>query len=469
MSSFQTTPNQLSIDGLENNLLLNAINSPQKIEFVWDLSNGYNLIEMLAFLKGSKSRAVNGLGGMIQKPIMGTNRVIAQVKSTSIDAFGNLVVVLTDPNYSLFREKQVVLDGTPASNAGRCIASAAGTITLEPDAAVKAAGGWAVVTSAFPAGGFALAAWDNSGFYDSHAPKPMFEEPFYITDCISAKRASLPLRLADFFSTYTTYEGGFWANGQEMLTYRDTKRQSVRESYFSKFGTLNSSLEGQINYPMGLRQATMDQFRGGYYTNYSAPLTQADWDNWITTIADLQTISTGGNTTLNICMGRYFLEAVQKFTAPYIQFGGNTNTFGGTTVKGLDVRTYSYGGITANLFLDPVLNDIASYPTGSAISGVTGTIRQNTAFVIDTAMYEAAAGGGMLPAIEELYWQELGQSEIFAYEPGLIGNRGGAKSGVFSLANVLATNDSPSAQLHILKMSSMSFIANRGGWIEPSK
>lgn len=463
----QPTPNQLSIDGLEQNILLNAINSPQKVEFTWDVSNGYNLIELLMYLRPRNSRAVNGMGGAIQKPIMGTNRVIAEVATRTV-TLGNLVLTFTDASYNLFRLKQAVIDGTPASNTGRVIAAGPGTVTLEPDAAITAAGGWAAVTTSFPVGGFALAAYDNSGFYDSHAPQPLFQTPFMVTDLVAAMRQSLPLRLADFFATYTKYNGGFWANGQEMLTYKDLKNQIIRRDYFSKFGTTQSNLEGVVNWPMGFRQAIMDSNRGGFYTNYTNPLAQADWDNWLTSVADLQAISTGGNATLNICVGRYFLERVQSFTAPYIQFGGSMNTFGGSSVKGLDVRTYSYGGITANLFLDPVLNDIASYPTGSTIPGITGTIRQNTAFALDLNDYEPAGGGGMLPSLESLYWQELGQETIFAYEPGLIGNRAGSTSGVFSLANVLATNDSPSAQLHILDMSSKSLIASRCGWIEPA-
>lgn len=465
--SLQPTPNQLSVDGLQNNLLLNAINSPDKIPFTWDISNHYNLIEMLIYLKGRKPRPVSGTGGAIQKPIMGISRVIAQVLTRTLNADGTLTLTFTNTTYNLFRLKQVCLDGTPSSNAGRCIATAPGTITLEPDGAISAAGGYAVVTSAFPVGGYVLAAWDNSGFYDSAATQSMYETPFYVTDLVATHRESLTLRLADFFKTYTTYDGGFWANGQEMFAYNRMNQAKIRNWYFSKFGTFQSGNEGTVNYSMGIRQAVMDQYRGGYYQNFTNPLTQNDWENWLTTTADLQSIS-GGDTTLNICMGREMLRRIQSFTAPYIQFGGNTNTFGGSSVKGLDVRNYSYAGINANLYLDPVLNDIPSYPTGSAIAGVVGTIRQNTCFAIDLADYQPAGGGGVLPAFEELYWQELGQSTIFGYEPGLIGMSQKMGSDIFSKASTLATNDSPSAKLHIFDMSGPSLIANRCGWLEPA-
>ena len=467
-----TTPNQLSIDGLESNALLNAINSPDKIPFTWLVDNEYNVIEMLMYVKGKKSRPVSGLNGLVQKPIMGVSRVIAQVATATVVG-SNLVVTFTDPTYNLFRLKDAVLDSTPSANTGRVIVTAPGTITMEPDAAIFAAGGWNTALH-FPVNGYALSAYNVSGFQDSEATTSITEQPYYVTDSVSTMRDQLTLRTADFFKTYTKWKGtDFWANGQELVLWRRFNRQKINRWYFGSGGgtaatmSFNSGLEGQVNYTMGIRKGIMDQYRGGYYLPYNNALTQDQWGNWLTTVADLQSITGNGTTKLTILLGREILKRIQSFTAPYIQFGGNTNTFGGSSVKGLNVYEYSYGGVVADLILDPVLNDVPSYPTGSSIPGVIGTIRQNTAMAIDFGDYASADGSGMLPAIEEIYWDAMGQQTVFAYNPGLLG---GSKSnnGVFSMAQSFATNGSPAQTLYLFEMSGLSGVYSRCGLLEPA-
>ncbi len=467
-SSTQPTPNQLSVDGLENNVVLNAINSPDKIPFTWDVSNGYNAIEMLMYVKGKKSRPVNGYGGVIQKPIMGTSRVIAEVAATpTVDSAGNLVVLFVDSSYNLFRLKRAVIDSTPSANTGRVIASGPGTITLEPSPAIVSAGGWNTSLH-FPVNSYALDAYDVSGFWDSEASHPLFETPFFVTDYVSTTRDFLPLKDTDFFATYTQWKNSqFWANGQETYMWKRFSMSKINRWYWGPGGgSFNSGLEGQVNYVNGIRKTVMDQYRGGNYVGYTSVLTQAQWENWLTDTADLQ-VQMGGDQKLTLLVGRQMWKRVQSFTAPYIQYGGNTNTFGGMKVKGLNVREYNYGGVVADIILDPVLNDVASYVQGSAIPGVTGTIRANTAIALDLNDYDAADGSGSLAAFEELYWDFNGNQTIFAYEPGLLGGAN-SNNGVFNMAKSVASNGSPVQKLHLYEKTGTSLIANRCGWLEPA-
>lgn len=465
-ASLQPTPNQLSIDGLQNNALLNGLNSPDKIPFTWELTN-YNTIDMLMYVKGKKSRSVNGVGGFVQKPIIGVSRVIQQV-ATAVVVGSNLVVTFTDPTYDKFRLKQVTLDGTPAKNSGRVISSSAGTVTLEPSPSIVAVGGWNP-TIHYPVGTYILAAYDNSGFQDSLGTQPLYNVPYYVTDAVATMRESLPLKISDFFATYAKWKDSpYWANGQEMFMYQNFNRGKINRDYFGDgAGSFNSGIEGTVNYTLGFRKAIMDQYRGGYYQSYTSVLTQTQWDNWLTTVADLQAIASGGETMLTLLMGREFLKTIQGFTAPYVQFSGIRNTFGGAEVKGLNVYDYAYGGVVAKLIIDPVLNDIPSYPTGSSIAGVTGTITQNTCMALDFGDYPSPDGGGMLPAIEDLYWDMAGASTIFAYEPGLLGG-GAGKNGFFNSGTNIAVGASPTQKLHLFEMSGKSIMASRCGWIEPA-
>ncbi len=353
-SSTQPTPNQLSVDGLEDNVLLNAINSPDKIPFTWDISNGYNVIEMLMYVKGKKSRPVNGFGGIIQKPIMGTSRVIAQVLTPTVNSAGNLVLTFVDSSYKLFRLKRAVIDGTPSANTGRVIATAPGTITLEPSPDIVAQGGWNTAIH-FPAGSYALDAYDVSGFWDSEASYPLFEIPVFVTDMVSTTRGFLPLKDSDFFATYTKWKDSpFWANGQETFMWRQFSRDKINRWYWGPgVGTFSSTIEGDVNYVLGLRKTVMDQYRGGNYVGYTSVLSQSQWESWLTNTADLQVQLGGGDQRLTILVGRQLWKRVQSFTAPYIQYSGINNTLRqvGTSLGSAIIGAVLLSSLTANLVL----------------------------------------------------------------------------------------------------------------------
>ncbi len=250
--------------------------------------------------------------------------------------------------------------------------------------------------------------------------------------------------------------------------WRQFSRDKINRWYWGPgVGTFSSTIEGDVNYVLGLRKTVMDQYRGGNYVGYTSVLSQSQWESWLTNTADLQVQLGGGDQRLTILVGRQLWKRVQSFTAPYIQYSGINNTFGGSKVKGLNVREYSYGGVVADIILDPVLNDVASYVQGSSIPGVTGTIRANTAIALDLGDYPAPDNSGMLASLEELYWDYNGNQTIFAYEPGLLGGAS-SNNGMFNMAKSMASNGSPVQKLHLYEKTGTSFIMNRCGWLEPA-
>lgn len=461
--SVTTTPNQLSGLGFENNLVLNGINSPEKTPLVYDLSNGYNTLEMLMYLKGQKSTKITGMDGKISKPVIGVSRVVAQVASRSVVNVVNVQVNFTDPNYNLFRLGETVTDGTAANNLGRVIATAPGYIVLEPVGDVAAAGGFGTVTTAFAANTYALSAFNSSGNRLSTGTTSLYETPYYVDDYTAVIRESIQISSRDMFQTYAKVQqkDGFWWSAQDKMAINRFIRQKCNRAYLSQGGTIASSTyQGEVNYTVGLKKAIQDPIRGGVYQPLVNPMTQGDFENFIARISDNQAQS---NNRLTLLMGRGALRQIQNFTTPFIQFGGDTNTFGGKEVKGLDVKRYSVAGIDCDFILDPVLNDTFSYPAPTGVPGVTyGTRFQHTMIALDLTDYEAIGSGTMLSAIEQIHFRDT----IYGYVPGLIGNDNINASNVFTSGQIFAANDRDGVTLHLYEDSGWSFIANRMGWME---
>lgn len=451
-----TTPNQLSNVDFANNLVLNGINSPDKTKLVYDLSNGYNLLEMLMYLKGRQSRQVTGKDGVISKPVMGVSRVIAQVASNA--AVGsNLQVNFVDTTYDLFRLGETVFDSSASQNMGRVVSKGLGFIVLEPHPSV---GTW-VTGSHFTAGMYAFGGFNSSGDRLSGGTTSIYETPFYVDDRTAIIRESISIARRDMFQTYVNFAGDFWWSGQDELAIRRFARQKTWRKYFSKEGVLNSAYQGTTSYTGGMKWAIQDPVRGGVYRPLTSPMTQADFENFIADISDRQA---SASTRHTILMGRGALRQIQGFTSPLIIPSGQHNTFGGSSVKGLDVRSYSIAGIEVDFILDPVLNDKFSFPAASTISGITyGTRMQHTMIAVDLSDYEAV-GGGMLPAIEDIHFGD--EQTIYGYEAGLIGNNKSMPSNVLTSGRIFATNDKDAVTLHIYEDSGCSIIANRMGWME---
>tara|TARA_R110000765_G_scaffold239007_1_gene341651 strand:- start:53 stop:553 length:501 start_codon:yes stop_codon:yes gene_type:complete len=111
-------------------------------------------------------------------------------------------------------------------------------------------------------------------------------------------------------------------------------------------------------------------------------------------------------------MGRGMMQHIQRtFTDGYIVNAGSMNTFGGSEVKGIDVRTYAIAGVEVAMVELPVLNDTEFFPELTSVSGLSNPYRQqHTLFALDLDPIEVK-GGGLAPAIEKIY---RGPSEFYA-------------------------------------------------------
>lgn len=452
------TPNQLSTLDFANNLLLNGLNMDDKSKMVYDFSGGYNVLDFL-ITRGAKTRQIDGEDGVFQKPIMGRSQVIAQVASTVVVG-PNLQVTFTDPTYDNFRVQETVTDGTAAMNQGRVVAKGPGFIVLEPAPPITT---WDTALH-FVAGSNALAIFVSAGNRGSTGVQSLYEQPFYVRNQTSIIRESVELFRRDMFKTWVEASGKYWYSAQDMITAQRYARSLDFKALWSNFGQIaNSSVGGAVNYSMGLKASIQDPNRGGIYQALTNPMTQNNFENWIGKIADRQAVQ---NVDINILCGRGFLNRIQSFTTPFIQFAGKNNTFGGESVKGLDVRQYAINGINVNFVMMPLLNDIEKFPTLSTIAGVNPTYSRMayTAIALDTSTYDAVGGGGNLPAMEKVYFGS--QETIYGYIPGLIGQGATSASSVFTDGKIFAANDRDAVNLQIYSDCAYDFMSYRMGWLE---
>jgi hypothetical protein len=440
------TPNQFSNADFNTNLLLNALNMDDKSAKVYDFSGGYNVIDLLA-TRNAPSRQIVGLDGVFQKPILGRSQIVAQVATTAVVG-SNLQVNWTDPNYDLFRTTMSILDGTANMNIGRVVSHGPGFVVLEPGAGIAA---WNPAIH-FIAGSYAIEAWQSSANRLSDGVASQYEYPVYVKNQTAICRENVQLARRDMSQTWVKYKGDFWYSAQDMIMAQRYAREMEISALFSQFGTINSSLGGTVNYSMGLKASIKDPLRGGIYLGLSNAMTQQQFEDWIGQLADRQSAQ---HVELNLLMGRGAMNLIQQFSQKYIITAGINNTFGGATVKGIDIKTYSINGITCNFIMLPLFNDREKFPTQTTVPGLSNYTRMQ---------YTIVALGGSLPAVEKCYF---GNDEmIYYYTPGVIGSslKGGS---MFKTGNpFLAANDKDGVTFGMYSDIAYDFMSYRMGWLE---
>lgn len=455
------TPNQISNLPFENNLVLNSLNKDDKTAMVYDLSNGYNTLDtLMSMIQKGKSTQVVGLDGKIQKPLYGRSRVIAQIASNSASG-SNLIVNFNDPTYNLFRVGDTVMDSSANNIKGRVIAKQPGQITLQlaPNAGVSS---WNASVH-FIAGMYAKALFDSSVNRGSGGKETLYEFPSYDYNFTAVTRETVEIFRNDMAQTWVEFQGKYWWSAQDQIAVQRMARSCEYKYWFSERGQINDAGgSGQINYNGGLKWAIKDPVRGGVYRPLTNAMTQGDFETFLADIGNLQTNPT---VPLTLLMGRGALQTIQSFgsISNSIQYSGQTNTFGGSSVEGLNVMQYSIAGVKCNFILAPIFNDTQFFPEASTIPGVNGTRMSNTIVAIDPSNYEVL-GGGMRPAMEKIYFGD--EEYIYGYIPGLIGNGARTKSNVFTSGDVLAVNSRDAVTLEIYTNSGIDVIANKMGWME---
>jgi hypothetical protein len=458
--------NQLSLNP-NNNIFTGNLNLPDKEALVYCLADNWGTFDWMSSALSSRTIRVEGYYGQHQKPVIFDPTVVAQVSTTSLSG-SNLIVNFQDPSYDAFRLEDVVYDNTLGSHQGRVISHGPGTITLEP---APTSGGSLITfdtTTMFLGGAYVTAIYRNSGIGDSTASESLFQTPSYINYQPSVHRDNLTISEMDKGKTFVQIEGtDMWYYAYQLQFLKRIKRQKDCKSFFSIYGNQPSSTlpGGMVNYSRGFIDAINDPVAGGVTMNTSSPMTKPNYETFINKMSDRQAT----DTTYNIpqIMGRGALNSLQQFTAPYIQFAGKNNTFGGMEVKGFDVYSYTIAGIHTDIMISAFLNNPYAFPTISTVNQYRRM--QNTILTVDMGLYDTPGASTQLPAIETIYFGD--KEEYWYYKPGVTSSSllGLSNDGFNnSMGYNLAVSDAPSTGIGYYSNSAKAFMPFRMGIYQTS-
>ncbi len=392
---------QTSPLNVADNLTIRSLSDRNDFRNVYDLSGGYNKFGMIVNILnmpfgGGKQFDTD----RYEKSVMGRGHVIAEV-SAVVQSGNTVVITLSDATYNSFRVGDVIV-AADHSISGKVIAASAGSLTVEATESTIAE-----MLVAFAANAYVKVLGDSSPNFYSDGKSPLYEFPELIYNHSAVKRDTYMASRRENIASRVYYKDKFWGDAQLDLMVQRFLRQMEKQMLFSNRAQFTSQVGGESDLNGGVRWSIMN--RGGEYLPLASALTQAQFDNFL---ANVWSRKASRSTPITLFMGRGMMQHIQRtFTDGYIENAGSMNTFGGTEVKGIDVRTYSIAGVDVGFVELPVLNDTEFFPELTSIPGLSNPYRQqHTLFALDLDPIEVK-GGGLAPAIEKIY---RGPSEFYA-------------------------------------------------------
>jgi hypothetical protein len=165
---------------------------------------------------------------------------------------------------------------------------------------------------------------------------------------------------------------------------------------------------------------------GGVMNQYSGPINETYVQNMIDS---LKANGGGGNEFAVIGGYAQIGELQNNVLKPYLVYAGDTNTFGGKNVKGIDCKVYAYNGVSIKIIEDPMFANPNMFIGSSLTTAVNKQARKT--FWFSTAPVKMANGKGNAPFIKSYKYGPMDM--LIADWPGYMGKDGnmnpsGAKS-----------------------------------------
>jgi hypothetical protein len=450
-----STPGQLGLN-LNNSLVANMLNEPDKMQDIYDYTGGYNVFSLILD-KISPAREIDGQYGQFQKPIMGLSQVGAFIATSTQVNTTTVTLTWTDATYNFFRVTDNV-QNSPSSNVrALVIAAAPGTITIQSTDGV----------TALPASGWAAGAWISSQWntqpYVSTGLRPYYEVPAYVTNGTEKTRDTTVIYRDDLYKTWPRIAQGskYFAFAQEKLLLNRVTRALEQRAVWGQY-SFNAANQSGTN--QGLFYAITNPISGGVVYPFTSVPTQQDFEDFITSIAERYN---GEKVTLTALVGRGFLSIVQQFTTPFVQASGINNTFGGSLVEGIDTYKWASAGVSITFTILPALGNSTLFNTPTGITGLNGTQASYFCFVVDTTPFATIDGGSQVPAMERVYF---GPNEfLYKVAPGVIDGGVADNSPLFSsVPTDIAVNDVDGITFQIYTNSGVSIMGYRCGMMYPA-
>jgi hypothetical protein len=380
----------LSPLSLSNSLFSAGLNEPNPYPHVANISGGYNtpFLSIVHILNNWSSKRIDDIQYTFATV---DNLAIASKIASNAQVGANLQVNFIDASYDNFRVGDIVMDSERIK--GKVIAHQAGQITIEP---VNTA---LVAANHFVANATAKQVSDASVKRASHGKESLYVTPTKDYNYPTLQRDSAFIARSDMNSTYTRYKGEYWWYAQEEEMLQRLAR-NIEQGWVYNDRFTGTGAQGQYYTNGGLVWSI--QNRNGTYVKSPNIVDEGIWQDLIHQISVKRAM---GSQNLTLLAGRAALGSIQRFINETGKFAGMQNTFGGSTVKGLNYMMYAYQGVTINFFHFPLLDNPVWNPEPCTLPGATGTRGSNSFFLIDTTPIPVE-GGGTVPAIEVFHFQK---------------------------------------------------------------
>jgi hypothetical protein len=411
-------------------------NNPQYNPLIATIVNNRNWAPMLAELGRGFAKplavidAMNPAGSFSVESPDGSMRVafqplqeVTQIISAVAQAGANLTVTVTDPLFTGFRPKTIVMDS--AGNQAYVQSWSANVLTLSPATYPTAL----VSTSHFLVGRSLTSLGSSAGNQNSTGVDNLYKTNDYRTNYSAVYRETHQVSNRDKFVSYKFDETYYsWVTGEMDMVERFAKYK-VLNMIYSEPGQFNG-IEGVTNRYEGLRAAIRNQ--GGKYTAMTSLFTAADFESDLDFMASTNPdqyqsyMWIGGRAAWKRINDLYGGTNI-AFTVSKAVINGNELNF--------DIPQATINGITVKFMVWGVFDNIKMFPLISSVAGA-GYMESNTYFMINTDPIPAV-GGGTVPVIRKFHFAHSqttgGVETLYGYIPGLGNSIGSANTNGYPL------------------------------------
>lgn len=433
---------------LSQSLLLKGLSLPNKMAMVYSQDYGYNVLTQLST---KLAPSISTPQAKVEVSSLGNLGVFSKVNVAINTTTG--VVGLTD--VSKFRIGDIVADANMVQGLVTDVNYGANTITLAPHS-----------VSAWASGNFAVN-HNAKRFFDASPNRSSFgkttlnytpDTDFALT---AVSRESSHQSRRDRIASFVKWNGDFWWRSYDDLTLKAFAKQLEYKYAFSERAIKNGPY-GEYYTTGGLRWSIINN--GGSYLSLTSELTQTVFNDFL---EQMVRVSAEGGRKLVALMGSAAMARLQTILGDYIKYAGTANTFGGTSVTGLNVMKYAYAGLEIEFVRWALLDDEMFR---SELSTINGKPRMsNSIYFIDMTAVPAADGSGSISALQKYHFNS---DELIAnYVPGMIGLESSDASSVKaaiagSTVASLGTSDVDGVDFHILSDCGLYCVADKMGLIE---
>jgi hypothetical protein len=416
---------------LAGSIYAGGLNKPNDYKLVYNLADGYNTASTLFAAWNQSASDALGLPLMTgnDKYEFATEDVnwVNESITNNTQSGANLVLTYSGTN-DFFRNGQTVIDSNLVQ--GQVIDHGAGTVTICPVTIALVAGTHFVIGTYVKEFSFAAA------FRASKGTSPLYTVPTKDYDYPQNFRGTSFLAATDFQDTYPMYNGKSWGHRQVDKALMQMAVEKERQLLLGDRATFNSP-QGTTYTTASLKWAAMN--RGGQYVPLTTALTTTMWSNILQT-QRVKKATRGGKNKIILCGDGFLTYFQNNFTQQFVTTAGVNNTFGGQTVKGLDIRKWAIAGEEYDILHLPFFDDPNYWVNDTTtIAGYYGGKMSNSFFIIDPNVIGSVGSGVSRPPVQYLYWGQKGVNVKVIN--GMVNIDGSSNTGMGSAGGYMNTSD----------------------------